>query len=135
MPQELTPEQRLTQIEKLLESAVKLSHSNTAKIDALTEKVEHNIQSIDALTEKVEANTESISIQDTKIDRLTEQMARATEMFIDSMGVMRIMQNNFEAMQHNIETIQNNIETMQGEIRGLQVENRRILDRLFGEES
>lgn len=42
MPQELTPAQRLTQIEKLLESTVKLSRSNTDKIDALTEKVDCN---------------------------------------------------------------------------------------------
>ena len=33
MSQELTPEQRLTQIEKILQSAIKLSHSNTAKLD------------------------------------------------------------------------------------------------------
>lgn len=121
MPQELTPAQRLTQTEKLLESAIKLSHSNTAKIDALTEKVERN--------------TEAIAAQDLKIDRLTEQMGRATEMFIDSMGVVRTVQTNIETMQTNIETIQINIETMQSEIRGLQVENRRVFDRLFGEDS
>ena len=60
MAQELTPAQRLTQTEKLLESAIKLSHSNTAKIeanaeaiDALTEKVDRNAEAIDALTEKI----------------------------------------------------------------------------------
>ena len=42
MPQELTPEQRLTQIEQILKSAVKLSHSNTAKIDANTELIKVN---------------------------------------------------------------------------------------------
>ncbi|MDJ0690557.1 MAG: hypothetical protein QNJ41_18865 [Xenococcaceae cyanobacterium MO_188.B32] len=78
MPQELTPEQRLTQIEKLLESAVKLSYSNTAKIDA-------NTEAIDALTNRV--------------DRLTEQMGRATEMFIDSMGVIRAMQTEIRGLQ------------------------------------
>ncbi len=93
MSQELTPEQRLTQIEKLLESAVKLSHSNTAKIDA---------------------NTEAINALTNRVDQLTEQMGRATEMFIDSIGVIRIMQS---------------------EIRGLQLENRRIIDRVFGEDN
>ncbi|MEL6582014.1 MAG: hypothetical protein AAFQ14_19885 [Cyanobacteria bacterium J06621_12] len=34
MSQELTPKQRLTQMEKLLESAIKLSHSNISKIEA-----------------------------------------------------------------------------------------------------
>jgi ABC-type transporter Mla subunit MlaD len=77
MPQELTSEQRLIQIEKLLESAVKLSHSNTAKIDALTEKV-------DRVTDRV--------------DRVTEQIGRATEIFIDSMGVMREMQSEIRGL-------------------------------------
>ena len=93
MSQELTPEQRLTQIEKILASAIKLSHSNTAKIDA---------------------NTEAINALTNRVDRLTEQMGRATEMFIDSIGVIRIMQS---------------------EIRGLQIENRRIIDRVFGEDN
>ena len=84
MPQELTPEQRLTQIEKILESAIDFSHSNTAKI---------------------EANAEAIAIQDTKIDRLTQNIDRATENFIDSMGIMR--------------TVQTNIETIRSEIKGL----------------
>ena len=135
MSQELTPEQRLTQIEKILASAIKLSHSNTAKIDANTEaikantemidrisqKVEANAEAINRISQKVEANTEAIAAQDLKIDRLTQQMDRATEIFIDSMGVMRTMQTN--------------IETMQSEIRGLQMENRRIIDRDFGEDN
>jgi hypothetical protein len=111
MPQELTPEQRLTQIEKLLESAVKLSHSNTAKIND---------------------NAEAIAVQDLKIDRLTEQVGRATEIFVDSMSVMRTMQTNIENMQTDIREMQTDIREMQLEIRGLQVENRRILDRFFG---
>ncbi len=142
MSQELTPEQRLTQIEKILSSAIKLSHSNTAKIEANTEmidrigqKVEANTEAIKANTEaidrigqKVEANTEAIAAQDLKMDRLTDQMARATEMFIDSMGVMRTMQTNIENMQGDIRE-------MQSEIRGLQMENRRIIDRVFGEDN
>ncbi len=93
MSRELTPEQRLTQIEKILQSAIKLSHSNT---------------------EKIEANTEAINALTDRVDRLTIQMATATDMFIDSIGVMKEMQN---------------------EIKGLQIENRRILDHLFGQES
>ncbi len=100
MSPELTPKQRLTQIEKILESAIKLSHSNTAKIDD-TRKL-------------IEANSEAIKAQDLKIDRLTVTMAEATELFLDSMKV---------------------IKEMQKEVRGLQVENRRIMDRVFGEDT
>ena len=114
MSQELTPEQRLTQMEKLLESAIKLSRKNAAQIEAnsqaidrLTAKTEANSQAIDRLTVKTEANSQAI-------DRLTVKMAEATDLFLDSMKV---------------------IKEMQKEVRGLQVENRRILDRVFGEDT
>ena len=113
MTQELTPKQRLTQIEKILESAIKLSHSNTQKIDD-TRKL-------------VEANSEAIKAQDSKIDRLTVRMAEATELFLDSMRVIREMQSEIRDMQTEVRE-------MQTEVRGLQVENRRILDHLFGED-
>ena len=100
MSQELTPEQRLTQMEKLLESAIKLSRKNASQIEA-------NSQAIDRLTAKTEANSQAI-------DRLTVKMAEATDLFLDSMKV---------------------IKEMQKEVRGLQVENRRILDRVFGEDT
>ena len=114
MSQELTPEQRLTQMEKLLESAIKLSRKNASQIEAnsqaidrLTAKTEANSQAIDRLTVKTEANSQAI-------DRLTVKMAEATDLFLDSMKV---------------------IKEMQKEVRGLQVENRRILDRVFGEDT
>ena len=127
MTRELTSEQRLTQIEKILESAIKLSHSNTAKIEA-------NAEAIAMQDTKIDRLTQDIAMQDTKIDRLTQNIDRATEIFIDSMGVMRTVQTNIETVQTNIETVQTNIEVMRSEIKGLQLENRRILDRLFGAE-
>ena len=52
MTQELTPAQRLNQIEKILESAIKLSHSNTSKIDANTEGIKANKEALANLTQK-----------------------------------------------------------------------------------
>ena len=116
----MTPEQRLTQIEKLLESAVKLSHSNTAKIDANSEAIDALTARIDRIGEKTERNADAIDHLTNRIDRLTEQMGRATEMFIDSMGVIRTMQDNFDRMQ--------------SEIKGMQLENRRMMQRFFNDE-
>ena len=114
MSQELTPEQRLTQIEKLLESAIKLSHSHTSQIEANSSQIEANSQAIDRLTVKIEANSSQIETNSQAIDRLTVKMAEATDLFLDSMKV---------------------IKEMQKEVRGLQVENRRIIDRVFGEDT
>lgn len=69
MSRELTPEQKLTQIEKLLESAVELSHSNTAKIDANTEAIKANNESSDRIGQKVEANAEAIDALTNRVDR------------------------------------------------------------------
>ena len=107
MTQELTPEQRLTQMEKLLESAIKLSRKNASQIEANSAQIEANSQAIDRLTVKTEANSQAI-------DHLTVKMAEATDLFLDSIKV---------------------IKEMQKEVRGLQVENRRILDRIFGEDA
>jgi uncharacterized coiled-coil DUF342 family protein len=114
MPQELTPEQRLTQIEKLLESAVKLSHSNTDKIAANSDAIHALTDRMDTLTDQVDTLTDRMDTLTDRVDTVTEQIGRAIEIFVDSMGVMREMQN---------------------EIKGLQIENRRILDYLFGQEN
>ena len=63
MSQELTPEQRLTQMEKLLESTIKLSRKNASQIEANSAQIEANSQAIDHLTVK---------------------MAEATDLFLDS---------------------------------------------------
>ncbi len=49
----MIPEPRFTQIEKLLESAVKLSHSNTAKIDPNTEAIDNFTHRADRLIEPI----------------------------------------------------------------------------------
>ena len=74
MPQELTPAQRLTQIEKLLESTIKLSQRTAVKIDA-------NVETTKTNAEAIQANAEAIAAQDTKIDRLTQNIDRATEIW------------------------------------------------------
>jgi chromosome segregation ATPase len=109
----MTPEQRITQMEKLLETTIKLTHSNTQKIDA-------NTEAISSLTERVEDNTEAISNLTERVDTVSRQVGELTTMFIDSLGVMRQMQSD--------------IREMQSEIKGLQLENRRIIQRFFGEE-
>ncbi len=48
-----------------------------------------------------------------KVDTVTQQMGELTSIFIDSMGV---------------------IKEMQSQVRGLQMENRRIIERVFGED-
>jgi glucose-6-phosphate-specific signal transduction histidine kinase len=74
----MTPEQRMTQMEKLLETTIKLTHSNTQKIDA---------------------NTEAIASLTERVDTVSRQVGELTTMFIDSLGVMRQMQSDIREMQ------------------------------------
>jgi hypothetical protein len=96
--QDLTPEQRLNQIELLLATAAK-------NINRTTELSNRNAEAI----EKSSENSLDLRLS---IERLSQ-------MFTESVGIMRKQQVN--------------IEKMQSEIRGLQVENQRILHRVFGE--
>ena len=109
----MTPEQRLTQIEIILENAIKLSHSNTVRIDRNSEAIERLTEKVDRNSEAIDRLTDRMDITNERIDRLTGQIDRAMEIFIDSIGVMR---------------------TMQAEIKGLQQESRRFIERFFGEE-
>jgi len=97
-PPDLTPEQRLNQIEMLLATAAK-------NINRTTELSNRNAEAIERSSE------DSLDL------RLS--IGRLSEMFTESVGIMRKQQVN--------------IEKMQAEIRGLQVENQRILHRVFGE--
>ena len=102
----MTPEQRITQMEKLLETTIKLTHSNTQKIDA---------------------NTSAIADLTDRVNRVSQQMGELTTIFIDSMGVIRQMQTEVREMQSDVRE-------MQSEVKGLQIENRRIIERVFDED-
>ena len=97
-PENLTSEQRLKQIEILLSTAAKT-------INRTTQISDRNAEAIERLSE------DSLDL------RLS--MGRLSEMFTESVGIIRQQQAN--------------IEQMQVEVRGLQVENQRILQRVFGE--
>lgn len=84
-------EERLKRVEVLLETCAKMSVNNQAEIQELREKSQ-------------EASEQII--------QLTLQMGNLSQLFGESMGVIR---------------------TMQSEIKGIQTENQQILNHLFGE--
>ena len=118
-PQYLTPEQRLNQIELLLATAAKNINRTTELSNRNAETIERNSKAIERNAAAIERNTESIErLSEDSLD-LRLSIGRLSEMFTESVGIMRKQQVN--------------IEKMQSEIRGLQVENQRILHRVFGE--
>ncbi|MBL1211479.1 hypothetical protein [Geminocystis sp. GBBB08] len=84
-------EERLRRIEILLETCAKTTVANQAEIKEVRQQV----------------------------SELTIQIGSLSEMFVESVGIMRTMQSD--------------IKTMQSDIKGLQTENKRILDYLFGD--
>lgn len=117
--QDLTPEQRLNQIELLLATAAKNINRTTELSNRNAEAIERNSKAIERNAEAIERNTESIErLSEDSLD-LRLSIGRLSQMFTESVGIMRKQQVN--------------IEKMQSEIRGLQVENQRILHRVFGE--
>jgi len=139
-PQDLTPEQRLNQIEILLATAAKninrtteLSNRNAEAIERNSQAIERNAKAIERNAEAIERNAAAIERNTESIERLSEDsldlrlsIGRLSQMFTESVGIMR-------KQQVNIEKMQSEIRSLQSEIRGLQVENQRILHRVFGE--
>ncbi len=97
MDDQETSAQRLNQIEILLATAAKAINRNSENIDRLTERMDRSEE---------------------RMDRTDARFAEISEMFIESVGIIR---------QHQV-----NIEKMQSEVRGLQVENQRIILRVLG---
>ena len=110
--QDLTPEQRLNQIEILLATTAE-------NINRTMELSNRNAEAIERNAVAIERNTENIErLSEDSLD-LRLSIGQLSQMFTESVGIMRKQQVN--------------IEKMQSEIRGLQVENQRILHRVFGE--
>ncbi|GBF81142.1 hypothetical protein [Aphanothece sacrum] len=102
---EPTYEARMSQMEKLLETSIKLIHGHSIAIDEIREQNRQNVESI---------------------ARLTQQMGNLTEMFQESVIFIR-------DIQAEILDIKTEIRDIQTEVRGLQIENRRIIERIFDE--
>ena len=94
----MTPEQRLDQLERLMATAAR----------------------------NINANTEAIAQLRASQQQTDDHMRRLSDIFVDTIRVIGIMQNQFTEMQAEIREIRT-------DIRGLQRENQRTLDYLFGE--
>jgi len=56
----MTSEHRLTQMEKLLETKIKLTYKNTQKIDANTDAIANLTTKLDNLTDRANATTQQM---------------------------------------------------------------------------
>jgi chromosome segregation ATPase len=149
MNSDITSEQRLRRVEILLETAAAKIHDNSIAIDRLTERTTSNAVAIDRLTERTKSNAEAIDRLTERTTSNAEALDRLTERTnSNAEAIDRLVEQDLnltikiaELMDVFAETLpiirrqQVNIEEMQAEVRGLQVENRRILARVFGEES
>ena len=82
---EPTYEQRMSQMEKLLETSIKMIRRHDEEIEDLREMTRQNT---------------------TSIAQLTNQMGELTLMFQESMGVMRGMQEQITQMQSEVRGLQ-----------------------------
>jgi chromosome segregation ATPase len=83
---------------------------------------------LDRLTLTVESNA-------TNISELSQTQLRMMQEFADYRRDMTEMRADFREMATTQTQVLQRIDEMQTEVRGLQTENRRILDRVFGEQS
>jgi methyl-accepting chemotaxis protein len=70
---------------------------------------------------------------DVRLDRLAESVEQDSQNIRSLLNVVNIHQGNFEVMLTEMRRIGEEVKTIADEVKGLQTENRRILDRLFGD--
>lgn len=108
----MTPEQRLEQLEILMSTAAKNINANIATLARLSENQAQTDAQVRDNAAQVRANTEAIARLTENQARTDARLAEAIDIIVDTLRVIREMQT---------------------EVRGLQIENRRILEHLFGE--
>ena len=101
----MSNESRLIQIEKLLETSAKMIVRHDREIADLRELTARN-------EELINRNAEQLAVLREQTNRNTKQLARLSDIFIESIAVIKEMQN---------------------QVRGIQTENQRILNHFFGE--
>ncbi len=71
---------------------------------------------------------------DRTVDRVTSQQEINTRAISDLTQFMRQLGEAMASTQSDIRQMQSDIREMQSEVKGLQVENRRILQRVLGDD-
>ncbi len=71
---------------------------------------------------------------DNRLDLLASAVAANAEAIKQQNQTTEVLQSTMLKLADVMQEILPRIDKMQGEIKGLQTENRRILDRVFGEE-
>lgn len=71
---------------------------------------------------------------DDRLDQLADAVEANTRNIDMLVGIASGQQQRFDAVIGEMREMTTDIREIQTEIRGLQTENRRILDRLFGQE-
>ena len=93
---------------------------------------EQNWDKIENRLDRIEAILEANSRQ---IEANSRQIENNTTALIDMRLAVSSLIETSNQFQRNFEVIVSEIQDIKRDIRGLQVENRRILDHLFGQQS
>ena len=127
-------EDEMETIKQILGAAARMTERNSTSIDRLTDRIDRLTSTVDRLAVS-QLNTEE------RVDRLTSTIDRLavsqlnTEERVDQLTVSRVnLEETMNRFIQNAEADRTVMREMQTEVRGLQIENRRIMDHLFGQQ-
>ena len=95
------------------------------------DKIENRLDRIEAI---LEANSRQIEANSRQIEANSQQIEKNTTALMDMRLAISSLIETSNQFQRNFEIIVLEIQDIKKDIRGLQVENRRILDHLFGQQ-
>jgi ribosomal protein L17 len=112
-----------------------MTNSQPDRLDRITDKLDRITNVLDIVTEtaiKNENNIAALTLKTEEHDRLIDGLITAAR---DNAIAAERNNQTIAVLAEKVDRVIERIDTMQSEIRGLQTENRRILDRLLGEET
>ena len=105
------------------------------RLDQIEAIVAANAKAIAANSETIAANSETITRLEEAQAIAANERQELRDYFLATMRTVSEMSQSQDAQLQAQTEMLKTITEMQSEVRGLQVENRRILDRIFGDES
>jgi chromosome segregation ATPase len=105
------------------------------RLERLVAITEYNVQQISGLRSTTETHSEQIAENTRQISDLRSSVASLVQIAARQSETLDVHRQTLEVYRQNFEAVIARIDQNSAEIRGLQTENRRILDRLFGQQS
>ena len=141
-------EDEMETIKQILGAAARMAERNSKSIDRVTDRIDRLTSTIDRLAvsqlnseervDQLTSNIDRLAVSQLNLEQRVEQLAVSqlnSEGRVNQLAVSQVnLEETMNRFIQNAEADRTVIREIQTEVRGLQIENRRMMDHLFGQQ-